>query len=530
MIFKSLMIFAYIIGAIQGFNSNKNTIIDRREEKIKAPKLDRTGSNAEITSQKNTDDTSVTEGSPTEFTVRHEVSECLDTATQFAYKNNLCADVRDAESYLESGRSRYTCMDRCGQAPTYGRKVNECGCDVRCKWLGDCCRDMSQMCPEYYNAEPVEYYKLLKRSSTCFNYLVIRSDGDAAPLMSTISYHDISRDNELDEKPDILTDLALSLSDFKVLDTKKELIFQNYLTYMEYSSQRDAFHFIPKILNLMCSFESLKSKSYAKALQLLPLCQVSNKYDAITRYRRPCKLNYILICRCKDGQNEAEHLHNACLGQNFSQNRDYLYQLWDNQADIKYIPSKLKKGKCIIFHQSPNSILNPQKNGNLPLPEGNSKMHILPVLSHSLTDEQKGIKEDIDINKDQGLTVNLIVELNNTLETRFYCSGLQSRLQDCRLDGCVEGGLLWIGHLSNGQSASRSCIVPVEARVLHQDGLSGFPLCTCLAVMSVLEDLGLWNIRLLWNQDTGCSLSLESIPKSKLIPNFSLVKYLITTF
>ena len=77
-------------------------------------------------------------------------------------------------------------------------------------------------------------------------------------------------------------------------------------------------------------------------------------------------------------------------------------------------------------------------------------MHILPVLSHSLTDEQKGIKEDIDINKDQGLTVNLIVELNNTLETRFYCSGLQSRLQDCRLDGCVEGGLLWIDHLSNG--------------------------------------------------------------------------------
>ncbi|KAK3768544.1 hypothetical protein RRG08_066069 [Elysia crispata] len=370
---------------------------DRREEKIKAPSLDRTGSNAEITSQKNTDDTSVTEGSPTEFTVRHEVSECLDTATQYVYKNNLCADARDAESYLNFGRSRYTCIDRCGQAPTYGRKVNECGCDARCKWLGDCCRDMSQMCPEYYNAEPVEYYQLLKRNGhPRVNFLVIRSDGYAAPLMSRISYHDISRNNELDEKPDILTDLALSLSDFKI--TKKELIFQNYLTYMEYSSQRDAFHFIPKTINLMCSFESLKSKSYAKALQLLPLCQVSRKYDAITRYRRPCQLNYILICRCKDGQNEEEHLHNACLGQNFSQNRDYRYQLWDNQADM----------------------------------------------NHSLTDEQKGID-----------------------------------------------------HISNGQSASRSCIVPVEARVLHQDGLSGFPLCTCLAVMSMLEDLGLWNIRFL---------------------------------
>ncbi|KAK3749382.1 hypothetical protein RRG08_052166 [Elysia crispata] len=51
--------------------------------------------------------------------------------------------------------------------------------------------------------------------------------------------------------------------------------------------------------------------------------------------------------------------------------------------------------------------------------------------------------------KDQDIKVNFIVELNNTLETRFYCSGLQSRLQDCPLDGCVEGGLLWIDHLSN---------------------------------------------------------------------------------
>ena len=529
MIFKSLMIFAYIIGAIQGFNSKKNTITDRREEKIKAPILDRTGSSTEITSIKYTDDTSVTAGSPTEFTVRHEVSECLDTATQFAYKNNLCADASDPESYLDFGRSRYTCMDRCGQAPTYGRKVNECGCDARCKWLGDCCRDMSQMCPEYYNAEPVEYYQLLKRSSTCFNYLVIRTDGDAAPLTSTISDHDISRDNELDEKPDILTDLALSLSDFKVLDTKRELIFQNYLTYMEYSSQRDAFHFIPKILNLMCSLESLKSKSYPKALQLLPLCQVSSKYDAITRYRRPCKLNYILICRCKDGQDEAEHLHNACLGQNFSQNRDYRYQLWDNQADSpKYVSDPNKIEKCLIHRQTPTGIVDPSIN--LDVPEIKTKMRISPVLSHLLTDEQDVIQNDMDINMNQDIKVNFIVELNNPLETLFYCSSLQSRLQDCRLDGCAEGGMLWIGHLSNGQSASRSCIVPVEARVLHQDGLSGISLCTCLAVVSVLEGLGLWNIRLLWNQDTGCSLSLESIPKSTLIPNFSLVKYLITTF
>ena len=527
MIVKSLMIFAYIISAIVGFESNKSTITNKTEEKIKAPKLDQTGPNEEVTTQKNTDRTSTTIGYQTEFTVRHEVSECLDTATQFAYKNNLCADASDPESYLDFGRSRYTCMDRCGQAPTYGRKVNECGCDARCKWLGDCCRDMAHMCPEYFNAEPVEYYKLLKRSSSCSNYLVIRPYGDAKPLTSTIPYHDISRTNELADYPGILIGLAMSLSDFKVLDINKELIFQNYLTYMEYSSQRDAFHFIPKTINLMCSLESLKSKSYPKALQLLPLCQMSSKYDAITRYHRPCKLNYMVICRCKDGQDKADHLHNACLGQNFSQNRDYRYQLWDNQADLpKYVGSPDKIGKCLILHETPTSIVDPSMN----VPEIKTKMRISPVLSHLLTDEQDVIHNDMDINMDQDIKVNFIVELNNTLETRFYCSSLQSRLQDCRLDGCAEGGLLWIGHLSNGQSDSHSCIVPLEARVLHQDGVSGIPLCTCLAVVSVFEGLRLWNIRLLWNQDTWCSLSLEPIPKSKFIPKSSLVKYVITTF
>ena len=522
MIYESLMIFACITVAIQGFGSHKSTKKDRTEKQINSSTKDPTVFNAEFRTQVNKGLTSTTDGTLTKFTVRHEVSECLDIATQFAYQKNFCADARDPENYLDLGRSRYTCMKRCGQAPTYGRKVNECGCDARCKWLGDCCRDMEQMCPEYYNAEPVEYYKLLKWSSTCFNYLVIQPYDDAAFLSTPKSDTDISRNNELTEKPNIFTDLAITLSDFKVLDKKNKLIFENYLTYMAHSSKKEAFHFIPKIFNFKCPFESLKSQSYLKALQLFPLCQVTKVYDAMTRYRRPCKLNYILICRCKDEEHVAEHLHNACLGQNFSQSREYRYQLWDNQADFTmYLRDSDKRGTCKIRHETLFGTDNTLTR--LDEPVTNTKMRISPVLSHLLTDEQDMIKNDTDRVMGQLLDINFMVELNNTLETRFFCFGLQSRLQDCRLDGCVEGGLLWIGHLSNGQSASRSCIVPVEARVLHQDGLSGIPLCTCLAVVSVLEDLGLWNIRLLWNQDTECSLSLESIPKSKLIPKSLVV-------
>ena len=491
MIIKLLTLFAYTAAVTEGFVSNNSTSRDLTQDMITASTVDRTDSNADIISKGNKDHTSTTIWSLTEFTVRHEVSECLDTATQFAYQDNLCADASDPESYLDLGRSRYTCMDRCGQAPTYGRKVNECRCDARCKWLGDCCRDMEQMCPEYYNAEPLGYSKLLRWSSACPNYLVIEAYEDVTYMSSTKPYPDVSQSSEtsnkeLHDKPRIIQDSVTSLLDFRVVETKTELIFHEYHTYMKYSSFKETFHFIPKTLYLECPFEFLNSKSYPKALQLLPLCQVTNKDDVMTKYRRPCKVNYIVICRCEDGSTKAEHLHNVCLGQNFSQNRDYRYQLWDNQADLNSMPTKLKNGNCKLLHQTPLSISNPLKSRNVPLPECNSKMRILPVLSHMLTDEEKGIKDDIDINMDQGLTVNFIIELNNTLERRFYCSSLQSRLQDCRLDGCAEGGLLWIGHRSNGQSAHRFCIVPVEAIVLYEVGLSSIPLCTCLNVMSVL--------------------------------------------
>ena len=345
MAIKFVLIFAYTTAVTNGFDQNNSTSRDLTEEMITASTVDRTGSNAEVTSQETYDYTSTIIASRTAITVRHEVSECLDTATQFAYKNNLCADASDPESYLDLGTSRYTCMDRCGQAPTYGRKVNECGCDARCKWLGDCCRDMEQMCPEYYNAETVEYTGLLRWSSTCQDYVTLEAYEDKTFMSSTKSDLAVSHsiENFNDELPNgtmILEDLVTSLSDFSVVESTTELIFHNYDTYMKYSSFKGTFHFIPKTLYLECPFKSWKSQSYPKALQLLPLCQVTNIDDAMTKYRRPCKVNYTVLCRCEDGSSKAEHLHNVCLGQNFSQNRDYRYQLWNNQGLKKFATKK----------------------------------------------------------------------------------------------------------------------------------------------------------------------------------------------
>ena len=107
------------------------------------------------------------------------------------------------------------------------------------------------MCPEYYNTEIVEYTELLKWSSTCKDYGRIEAYEDETFLSSTKSYLAVSQSiensyKELPDIPEILKDLAISLFDFRVFQTKKELIFLNYYTYMKYCSFKETFHFIPK--------------------------------------------------------------------------------------------------------------------------------------------------------------------------------------------------------------------------------------------------------------------------------------------
>ncbi|KAK3780093.1 hypothetical protein RRG08_036620 [Elysia crispata] len=146
------------------------------------------------------------------------------------------------------------------------------------------------------------------------------------------------------------------------------------------------------------------------------------------------------------------------------------------------------------------------------------RMRIIPILRHhqnssQRTDQEVDFSEEEEIFVLEETKVGFVVQLSGTLERRFFCPSMRSRLQDCRLEECAEGGLVWAGHDVHGQRPHRSCIVPVGARVLHKDGYSHVPLCTCLGVMAALEDLDLWKIRLTRNQDTDCFLRLKSIPK-----------------
>ncbi|RUS74511.1 hypothetical protein EGW08_017718 [Elysia chlorotica] len=139
-------------------------------------------------------------------------------------------------------------------------------------------------------------------------------------------------------------------------------------------------------------------------------------------------------------------------------------------------------------------------------------MRISPVLNPSMkADNEQLIKGYTSTNMAQDLKIGFIVELDSTLERRFFCPSLKSRLQDCRLEGCAQGALLWTHHLPQGQAARRFCIAPAVARVLHAGGSSQVPLCVCLATMSVLKNFGLWDGKIVFDRAKQCSFSLHAL-------------------
>ena len=216
----------------------------------------------------------------------------------------------------------------------------------------------------------------------------------------------------------------------------------------------------------------------------------------------------------------------------------FRYKLWDRLVDFspEFSP---ENEKCVLYDVSASSVkpLNDYNNGPSSPDIGMEQSYdinvrISPVASHfkipqsTINDGAENvdirIQEEVYLN--QGSKLHFIVELSSTVERRFYCASLLSRLQDCWLMDCAEGGILWTGHLTNGQSARRSCVVPVGVRVLYRDGSSRVPFCTCLNVGAALNGLKIWKITFDPSETTKCSLLLETISMGKFYFHFPFAR------
>ena len=470
---------------------------------------------------------------PTEVTIKHQLySECHDFATDFAYRKDLCSGARDPESYLDLGISRYTCLNRCGQSPEYGNRFFQCGCDASCEAFKDCCRDMAQLCPDLYNTGQAEYPKGPLQSRFCDDFVIVYKENEdtTSTSLTTKAYPSfyptiVNTERDLPFDPRTLREFSGQIRTNHVVDTNSKIIFQNYAVYGELKLTNSIPHFIPRVLSLFCHGEASGIHARHGFLQVLPWCRVTKVGFAMTHYRRPCKVHQILKCRCKNGQKLKEHLHNACLGKDYSNQSLYRYPLWDKQVvNAKDVPPKA--GECDIQDISYIGSLGGETN-SFRKKDVSMRMRILPVLSRvgmPLQTSKGGnatreVREDANGGIERESDIGYIVELDNMPERSFYCSSLHNYLEDCWLEACAEGGLIWTGHLSDNAPARRSCIVPVRARVVPRDLSSGVPFCTCLLVLKVLDDLGIWEVRI-EGTPMDCSLKLVPLPKSKYNTRF----------
>ena len=257
-----------------------------------------------------------------EVTVLYQDSECRHMATDFVYRKNLCLGARDPESYLQVARSRYSCLNLCGEASKFGSETPECGCDAICGLFGDCCKDMAEICPELYSIgqtahstlpqsiyrECISYSMFYKQYKEKFSFSV-----KYVPFTPSI----VNKNKVLRFKPRNLAEFTNSLSRYRVVDINTKLVFNNFATFKAYKSTDVSAYFIPKVAGLTCSpVNSSGTAQYLSALQTLPLCRVVKVEDAVTPYHRPCENHQILNCRCEDGNFLKDHVHNVCLGEN----------------------------------------------------------------------------------------------------------------------------------------------------------------------------------------------------------------------
>ena len=522
---KCFLLFTSIYTVTYGFQKDGMTNRSERQDHTPSMNTD-TGTTGHLWS--GVTQSSTTREYQTMVTVKHQDQVCHEKATGFAYRYDLCAGAGDPESYLGLAKPRYTCVGRCGEPSRYVNQFFHCGCDASCEAFKDCCRDMAQVCPDLHNTENAEYAQFLKGFTGC-NHLVILFNEIELPFsFSTKPYPFftaavISKRTVLPFKSRTLSEFTWPLRRYHVVDTKRKFVFVNYNAYNAYKTNHSTPYFVPMIASLTCDFPESKSSRFHSVLDMLPWCRVSQVKHSTTEYHRPCKSHQILVCRCEDGQFLREHVHNACLGRNYSQQSRYRIPLWDRQLD--YVTDEhSRKEICVKIDRTALGGYRTVKDDRAPL-DTTLTMRILPVLSRSRGPPNTPYKVEVEEDEgvDRELAIGAIVELTNSAERRFYCPSMRSRLEDCWLEKCTEGGLLLSEDLSHGLPARRSCIVPVAAKVFHGDRPSGFRACTCFGVLAALHKLGLWRIRIQANKETGCLFHFTALLKGEFIVCFVLL-------
>ncbi|GFN86392.1 hypothetical protein PoB_001289800 [Plakobranchus ocellatus] len=443
--------------------------------------------------------------------------ECQKIAFDYVYRENVCG-APDPDTYMATYKSRYTCENRCGNVPSYGRDFFICACDESCIAHGDCCRDISVACPEIYARGQATY------SHFADNLIRICMDGnfntfykayfndkytkEMYPTTSKTEIPNFINDRQTIVGSRLLKDIMMP---FKLGDFSLKVIFDSFSTFRLLAKPTSIPFFIPKTVSLLCPLVSLKFLTSAS--QVFSSCNVDAVTDVVTPLHRNCEMKEIMSCHCESDMLYKQHVHNVCMGQNGPILS--LYTLYFYQTQFVFSPRD--DAQCSVWNVTDFGLYYPDNGGDQK--EGAIQIKVAAFFrelrskdkAYSASDKARANVKHADENS-AGISwdtisiedIYYVVELEDTKEKRLLCSTLDMPLTECKLEECVHGSIVSDAGNALGHFGNRSCVIPAVADVLVSGSNRTVPLCSCLRVMAALSALRIWRIKWATGGISGC--------------------------
>ncbi|GFN93116.1 hypothetical protein PoB_001962200 [Plakobranchus ocellatus] len=426
-------------------------------------------------------DRSTHAASTVDFTIpyRDEDSECQQIAFDYVYRENICG-APDPDTYMETAKARYTCKDRCGDVPIYGKDLFDCACDERCIAHRDCCRDFSVACPDIHTTGKIRYSHVMDHVYTSCHEHDFQGFHQTVSSWPTTTIFTTQKDESSLLKQSffeprkafgssLLKDVFYS---FRVGDLSLNILSDNFDSFKLFAKSSSIPKFVPSVATLLCPYAS--SKYIRNAAEVFESCLVTYLMDIVTPLHRNCRMDQLISCYCNSIVKYNQHVHNVCMGQNVSPLTQLL--LWNYQAEFE---KQLNDGAhCNIFNFTERRLQNPP-SGKEQRKDGNIySMTVSPIFA-----------ELVARSRENNTSHNDRVGDHQFEEKRLRCASLDIMVKECRLEECVHGAVMSNTENSLNYFGNRSCVIPVLATVSQGDSHMTVPLCSCLRVMSALSAL-----------------------------------------
>ncbi|GFN99439.1 hypothetical protein PoB_002594500 [Plakobranchus ocellatus] len=460
----------------------------------------------------------------------YEEIQCQNILTNYSYDQNLCG-ASDVESFLREKKEQFTCFNRCNHAVTYGN-TRDCACDDLCVVHNDCCRDMRQVCTDVYTRGIKIFSHMIRAVSMCVETSFASITNRRAEFSSSVipfstitmatgttTANTIAENNQKNLMPFKDRDLKgyfHAFGFFKVADLTYGLFFYNYAAFLSWRAPASKPYFIPKLTELDCSGAQDTVLGYSSASNTLPWCRIASIRDIKTFFHRSCRKPKVVGCRCENNQGIWNNLYDSCRGQSNS------LGLFNRHSEVAkmlppYITNTLPTniGEC-IFRKVDIDQENQYSNDDV-VEISSIKMALTPIFDSVIHESQSAMTDTdnerkrveryskevtIVSDKSERQSLEYLVELTNTIEKRLRCPRFNSFLSDCVLEDCAKGALLSFTPLPDKQFGGRSCILPILAK-------SQMPVCTCLRLMSALNNLHVWGLKFNHRYHDECSFQLH---------------------